>query len=144
MVTIRPQGRSSLPNSKEIYCLLGKTVTMLSFSLISREAHVTLESMVSMEKIIPLGCLHRKSFQWYLETLLISSVSGYPIPFLGSLVQGSSLLVDQYFNFEGELSTPLEGAQSLSFHRSFPKGWGALLKHPQPLVCGIRKSQDSS
>ena len=29
MVTIRPQGRSSLPNSKEIYCLLGKTVTML-------------------------------------------------------------------------------------------------------------------
>ena len=29
MVTIRPQGRYSLPNSKEIYCLLGKTVTML-------------------------------------------------------------------------------------------------------------------
>ena len=142
MVTIRPQGRSSLPNSKEIYCLLGKTVTMLSFSLISREAHVTLESMVSMEKIIPLGCLHRKSFQWYLETLLISSVSGYPI----SWVFGSGIIFTggPIVQFEGELTTPLEGAQSLSFHRSFPKGWGALLKHPQPLVCGIRKSQDSS
>ena len=35
MVTIRPQGRSSLPNSKEIYCLLGKTVTMLKASHLS-------------------------------------------------------------------------------------------------------------
>ena len=84
-----------------------------------------------------------KSLQWYLETLCISLVSDYLTScFSGS--QGSSSVVDQSFNFEGELTTPLEGAQSLSFHRSFPKGWDALLKHPQPLVCGIRKSQDSS
>ena len=35
LVTIRLQGRSSLPNSKEIYCLLGKTVTMLKASHLS-------------------------------------------------------------------------------------------------------------
>ena len=35
LVTIRPQGRSSLPNSKEIYCLLGKTITMLKASHLS-------------------------------------------------------------------------------------------------------------
>ena len=29
LVTIRPQGRASLPNSKEISCLLGRTVTLL-------------------------------------------------------------------------------------------------------------------
>ena len=32
IVTIRPQGRSSLLNSKEIDCLFGKTVTMLEVS----------------------------------------------------------------------------------------------------------------
>ena len=55
------------------------------------------------------------------ETLLISSVSGYPTSCVfGS--QGSSSVVHQSFNFEGGLTTPSEGAQSLSFHRSFPKG----------------------
>ena len=38
-----------------------------------------LEGMVSMEKTIPLGYLHMKSFQWYLETRLIFPVSGYLI-----------------------------------------------------------------
>ena len=84
-----------------------------------------------------------KSLQWYLETLRISLVSDYLTScFSGS--QGSSSVVDQSFNFEGELTTPLEGAQSLSFHTSFPKGWDALLKYPQSLVCGIRKSQNFS
>ena len=43
------------------------------------------ESMASMENTIPLGYLNMKALQWYLETLLISSVSGYPIlGFFGS------------------------------------------------------------
>ena len=46
------------------------------------------ESMVLMEKTIPLGDLHVKSFQWYLGTLLIASVSGYPI----SWVFGSGII----------------------------------------------------
>ena len=33
--TIRPQGRASLPNSEEIYCLLARTVTMLEASRLS-------------------------------------------------------------------------------------------------------------
>ena len=36
------------------------------------------ESMASMDKATPLGCLHMKSLQWYLETLRISLASGYP------------------------------------------------------------------
>ena len=36
-------------------------------------------SMASMENTLPLGYMNMKSLQWYLETLLISSVSGYPI-----------------------------------------------------------------
>ena len=78
MVTIRPQGRSSLPNSKGIYCFLGKTVTMLKATYLQGSS-CHLEGMVSMEKTIPLGYLHMKSFQWYLETRLIFPVSGYLI-----------------------------------------------------------------
>ena len=88
MVTIRPRGRSSLPNSKGISCLLGKTVTMLKAFHLARGSLCHYESMVSMEKTIPLGDLHMKSFQWYLETLLISSVSGYSI----SWVFGSGII----------------------------------------------------
>ena len=85
------------------------------------------ESMASMEKTTPLGGLHMKVLQWYLETLRISLVSDYLTScFSGS--QGSSSVVDQSFNFEGELTTPLGGAQSLSFHRSFPKGLGCSLE----------------
>ena len=66
------------------------------------------ESMVLMEKTIPLGDLHVKSFQWYLGTLLIASVSGYPI----SWVFGSGIIFSggPIVQFEGGLTTP-SGAQ---------------------------------
>ena len=81
-----------------------------------------------------------KSLQWYLETLQIALVSGYPTScFSGS--QGSSSVVDQSFNFEG-LPTPSEGAQSLSFHRSFPKGLGCSLEASKAI--GLWNQEESS
>ena len=81
-----------------------------------------------------------KSLQWYLETLRISLVSGYPTScFSGS--QGSSSVVDQSFNFEGGLTTPSEGAQSLSFHRSFPKGLGCSLE--ASIAIGLWNQEES-
>ena len=68
-----------------------------------------------------------KSLQWYLETLQISLVSDYLTSCLSGS-EGSPSVVDHSFNLEGELTTPPEGAQSLSFHRSFPKGRGCSLE----------------
>ena len=84
------------------------------------------ESMASMEKTTPLGGLHMKSLQWYQETLQISLVSDYLTCFSGS--QGFICSGRPIIQFEGGLTTPLEGAQSLSFHRSFPKGLGCFLE----------------
>ena len=100
------------------------------------------ESMASMENTIPLGYLNMKSFQWYLETLLISSVSGCPISWVFWFRDhlqwwtSSSILKED--------SPLLQEHSFLSIHRSFPNGLGCFLSHPQPLVCGIRKSQDST
>ena len=58
--------------------------------------------------------------------------------------QRSSSVVVKSFNFEGVLTTPSEGTQSPSLHGCFPEGWGAHLKHPQPVVYEIRKSQGST
>ena len=100
------------------------------------------ESMASMENTIPLGYLNMKSFQWYLETLVISLVSGCPISWVFWFRDhlqwwtSSSILKED--------SPLLQEHSFLSIHRSFPNGLGCFLSHPQPLVCGIRKSQDST
>ena len=100
------------------------------------------ESMASMENTIPLGYLNMKALQWYLETLLISSVSGFPISWVfwfRNHLQwwtSSSILKED--------SPLLQEHSFLSIHRSFPNGLGCFLSRPQPLVCGIRKSQDST
>ena len=66
---IRPQGRASLSNSKEIDRLLGKTVSMLEASHTSPWKLMSLiGSMASMEKTIPMGRLHMRPLQWYLKT----------------------------------------------------------------------------
>ena len=52
---IRPQGRASFPNSKELDCLLEKTVTMLKLLTHLQGSSYHFESMASMEKTIPLG-----------------------------------------------------------------------------------------
>ena len=134
MVTIRPQGRSSLPNSKEIYCLLGKTLTMLKAHLQGSSCHF--ESMASIglseHEVAPmvsgniadifslwmfhfLGLWFREYRQWWTNSLILKE------------------------------DTPLLQERSFSpFTEASLMGWGALSSHPQPLVCGIRKSQDSS
>ena len=99
------------------------------------------ESMASMENTIPLGYLNMKALQWYLETLLISSVSGCPISWVFWFRDHlqwwtSSSILKEY--------SPLQEHSFLSIHRSFPNGLGCFLSRPQPLVCGIRKSQDST
>ena len=100
------------------------------------------ESMASMENTIPLGYLNMKALQWYLETLLISSVSGCPISWVFWFRDHlqwwtSSSILKEY-------SPLLQEHSFLSIHRSFPNGLGCFLSRPQPLVCGIRKSQDST
>ena len=100
------------------------------------------ESMASMENTIPLGYLNMKALQWYLETLLISSVSGCPISwvfwFRDHLQWWTNSLILK------EDSPFLQEHSFSPFTEASLMGWGALSSHPQPLVCGIRKSQDSS
>ena len=58
------------------------------------EPHITLKAWLQWR---PLGCLHMKSLQWYLETLRISPVSGYSTSCVSGS-QGSSLVMDQSFH----------------------------------------------
>ena len=58
--------------------------------------------------------------------------------------QRSSSALVKSFNFEGVQTTPSEGTQSPSLHGCFPEGGGARLKHPQPVVYEVRKSQGST
>ena len=90
------------------------------------------ESMASMEKTTPLGGLHMKFLQWYLETLWISLVFGYP----------TTLVHRDHLQWWTTCLICKEYASLLQKeHRCLPKGWGAHLRHPQPVVYGIRKSQ---
>ena len=100
------------------------------------------ESMASMENTIPLGYLNMKALQWYLETLLISSVSGCPISWVFWFRDHLQWWTNSLILKE---DSPLLQERSFSpFTEASLMGWGALSSHPQPLVCGIRKSQDSS
>ena len=68
--------------------------------------------------MIPLGCLHVKSLQWYLKNtadILSLGISHYLflcLWFTGIIFSGG-----QIFQFEGGLTTPSEGAKSPFLYR---------------------------
>ena len=121
--------------------LIGRRLPCWKFSLISREDQVTLKHGfngedytigLSAQEVIPmvsgntadsfslwishfLGLWFRDHLQWWTTSSILK--------------EDSPLLQEHRF---------------LSIHRSFPNGLGCFLSHPQPLVCGIRKSQDST
>ena len=126
---IRPQGRASLPNSKEIDHLLKKTCTMLKAFTHLQGSSCHFESRVSMEKTIPLGGLHLKSFQWYLK-----AHCRYPqsldIPLLVSLVRRDHLQWWTNLSILKEDSPLLQKKHYLlPFTDASLKGWSSHLKH---------------
>ena len=130
MVTIRPQGRSSLPNSKEIYCLLGKTVTMLK------------ASHLSPGKLMSLG---RHGFNGEDYTIGLSAHEVIPMV-SGNTADISSLWISHFLGlwFRVHLhwstnSSILKEDSPLLQEHSFLS-----MNHSQPLVCGIRKRQNFS
>ena len=126
MVTIRPQGRSSLPNLKEIYCLLGKTVTMLK------------ASHLSPGKLMSLG---KHGFNGEDYTIGLSAHEVIPMV-SGNTADIFSLWISHFLGlwFKDQLhwwtnnsilkedSPLLQEHSFLSIHRSFPNGLGCFLE----------------
>ena len=122
---IRPQGRSSLSNSKENRSSSGKNSFHVGISSnISKEAHVTNWKHGFNGEDNTIGSSAYEATSMVSEdTLEVSSVSGYP----STCVPGSqtaSSVVDQSFKFEEGFPTSSEGVQSPSIHRCFPKRLG--------------------
>ena len=124
----RPQGRASLPNSKENRSSSRKdSFHVEGFSNISKGAHVTdWEHGFNGEDNTIGSSAYETSTMVPQDTLEISSVTGYPstcVP--GS--QAASAVVDQSFELEEGFPTSSEGAQS-PIHRCFPKRLGGSFK----------------
>ena len=122
---IRPQGRSSLSNSKENRSPFRKdSFHVESYSNISNGAHVTdWEHGFNGEDCIIGSSAYETSTMVPQDTLEVSSVSGYPSTSVSGSKTASSV-VDQSLEPEEGFPTSSEGVQSPSIHRCFPKRLG--------------------
>ena len=125
-----PQGMASLPNSKKNSIVFSKR-QLPCWKLLThlQGCPCHFGSMASMEKTIPLVCLHMKSLEWYLKTHC-RYLQSLDISFLMSMVNRDYLQWWTNLSILKEVPPLLQKEHSLlPFTDASLKGWGAHVKH---------------